>query len=140
MTIEPNKFYRTRDGDKIRVYATDGFGDFRIHGAVHRYNGWQPSFWTITGGYLRDMDSGNDIISEWVDAPEIDWPSMPAWFTHVARDRVGSWYGYDQKPSIRTGSWETSDYIAYRIRSDYYPKFSGDWKESLCERPSPKTV
>ena len=32
--ISKDKQYKTRDGREVRVYATDGAGEFPIHGAV----------------------------------------------------------------------------------------------------------
>lgn len=33
-TFEPGKEYKTRDGRKVRIYATDAGGEYPIHGAV----------------------------------------------------------------------------------------------------------
>jgi len=32
--IDINKKYKTRNGQKVRIYATDGAEDYPIHGAI----------------------------------------------------------------------------------------------------------
>lgn len=41
--------YLTRDGRKARVYATDGCGNYRVHGAILINPGWQPELWDVRG-------------------------------------------------------------------------------------------
>lgn len=40
MKIETGKYYRTRDGHKVLIYATDGRDEW-VHGAVLLDDGWQ---------------------------------------------------------------------------------------------------
>ena len=72
MKIEPNKFYRTRNGLQARIYATDAGGTYPIHGAVLYYGAhWIPQTWTREG---RQSAVGgreaNDLIAEWTDSPK----------------------------------------------------------------------
>lgn len=140
MTIEPNKFYRIRSGKKARIYAIDGAGERPVHGAYEDLCGWYVNNWSEHGVFANGMESDLDLIADWVDAPEVDWPAMPIWVSHLAKDSNGAWFGYDTKPSRENRSWSTPEYKGYRIDPSYFPKFSGDWKDSLVERPNPKTV
>lgn len=139
---EVGKFYQSRDGRKIRIYATDGSDNYSypVHGAVLESTGWVFNTWTIDGWLLSGkVERPLDIVSEWIEKPEVDWASMPAWMRFVAKDNSsGAWYCYDQAPfhSKDEGVWTVSGSIlALRIPRDFEPKFAGDWKDSLCERP-----
>jgi len=50
--ISKDKTYRTRDGREVRIYATDGFGDAHIHGAVKRQDNWDCICWTEDGACI----------------------------------------------------------------------------------------
>ena len=49
--IDINKKYRTRRGDEVRIYATDGSGEKPIHGAFFDtfVKGWISLVWTEHG-------------------------------------------------------------------------------------------
>jgi hypothetical protein len=70
MKIEVGRFYKTRAGQKARIYAIDGGGGHPIHGAIYYSDEeWIPEDWT-TGGfclYGADTSRPNDIVSEWSD-------------------------------------------------------------------------
>jgi len=66
MEIETGKFYKTRDGMKVRIYAVDGYPDYPIHGAILTDDDWVVEQWTQEGFYLwRERECWADIISEW---------------------------------------------------------------------------
>jgi hypothetical protein len=56
--------YRTRDGREARVYATDGAGDYPIHGATRwPREGWEEATWTAEGRYCPHQGKcGADLI------------------------------------------------------------------------------
>ncbi len=57
--ISKDKQYRTRDGREVRIYATDGYTDFPVHGAVKNKEGWMPLQWHLQGYWHptnRDLD------------------------------------------------------------------------------------
>ena len=60
--ININKKYRTRDGQEVRIYATDGGGPYMVHGAIRLPNFWSPTNWDENGLYkaggfvLHDYD------------------------------------------------------------------------------------
>lgn len=49
--IDINKKYKTRDGQDVRIYATDIGGDYPIHGAIRANDGWALTNWTKDGCY-----------------------------------------------------------------------------------------
>ena len=60
--IDKNKQYRTRDGREVRIYATDGFGEFYVHGAVRNTRGgWEPRNWP-GDGRIEVKDCPLDLI------------------------------------------------------------------------------
>jgi hypothetical protein len=57
--FEANKEYWTRDGRRARVYATDGVGNWPIHGAIlYATKGWQVQTWRASGSSAF-MDATN---------------------------------------------------------------------------------
>lgn len=136
LKIEVGKFYKTRDGHKVRIYATDGAREIcAIHGAYLMPIGWDNSAWYSNGSFYGNVDSEFDIISEWIDKPEVNWSTMPAWVNWVAQDKCRSWFGHENKPSISNSCWMS--YTITYIPAPYAPQnYTGDWKDSLVERPS----
>ena len=59
--IDKNKQYRTRDGREVRIYATDGRGEWPVHGAVGNEDGWHPVAWRDDGRWSFGH-SGVDLI------------------------------------------------------------------------------
>lgn len=96
MKVEPNKFYKLRNGLKYRCYATDGGGDYPNHGAVFEFSGWvqvahnsHGNF--VTGDYSDcDIISDYDIVGEWVEPhPAENWTVDAK--LYVSNDEI-NWY------------------------------------------------
>jgi hypothetical protein len=47
--IDKDKQYKTRDGREVRIYATDGGGEYPVHGAIRRGDGWGCEMWGSNG-------------------------------------------------------------------------------------------
>ena len=63
--ISKDKQYRTRDGREVRIYATDGGGDYPVHGAMLGHDGWQHFMWRVNGkSYFDDFDDKPTDIAE----------------------------------------------------------------------------
>jgi len=63
--ISKDKTYRTRDGREVRIYATDGGGDYPVHGAMLGHDGWQHFMWRVNGkSYFDDFDDKPTDIAE----------------------------------------------------------------------------
>lgn len=139
LKIEPGKFYRTRLGDKVRVYAIDGGGSFSIHGAIFT-NRWVGGFWKPTGEF-----DGSDIYNIVSECPPVqrledigfDPTCLPRWSRYIAMDRDGEWWAYDDLPiNFGMDSWASTDrtYSYVKIPPEFEPEnFRGDWKDSLFE-------
>jgi|TARA_R110000851_G_scaffold177474_1_gene324290 hypothetical protein len=60
--IDINKKYRTKDGRKVRIYATDGAGGLLVHGAVKGSEGWSIMKWASYGSVYRQSQSPADLV------------------------------------------------------------------------------
>jgi hypothetical protein len=60
--IDKNKVYKTRDGREVRIYATDGRGEFQIHGAIKTDVGWSCTEWKLNGQSYANRSGPNDLI------------------------------------------------------------------------------
>ena len=106
-----------------------------IHGAILRPDEWVTARWDLTGSNVAQGQY--DLISEWVDKPVVDWGKLAAWHRWVARDERGGWFSFCQKPILGMAHWMIASGCDYcPIPSQYSPTFSGDWKDSLVERPT----
>jgi hypothetical protein len=66
MKIEIGKFYKDREGNKIRIYALDGGLSGEIHGAQLIRGMWQLNTWNNIGKYHAfNTEDAWDIVSEW---------------------------------------------------------------------------
>lgn len=136
ITLTPGKHYRARDGKKVRIYATDGRGPIRCHGAYLTPYGWQLTTWTGGGEYSPGSETVNDIISEWIDRPEGGWEHLPPWIKWRAMDEDGRWFGCEEKPARLSSKWEPDFRKSFiLIPPDYCPTYTGPWTDSLDERP-----
>ena len=62
MKIELGKWYRTRDGREVRIYAVDAGGDYPVHGAVLGEEGWQFNSWALDGRWCPKMTLAVDLV------------------------------------------------------------------------------
>lgn len=62
--IDKNKKYKTKSGCEVRIYATDGDGDYPIHGAV-KYK--DNDYWTLR----KWSDKGNESWEKLNDLIEV---------------------------------------------------------------------
>jgi hypothetical protein len=53
---------QARDGEAVRIYATDGWGGCPIQGAIFRDGGWMLCKWTHEGRYLQRGECGSDLV------------------------------------------------------------------------------
>jgi len=132
LNFEVGKAYRTRDGRKAVCLTTTLSDDYpigiQIDGSLYRA--------TSDGyDYVTKSQSPKDIVGEWVEKPVIDWSTMPAWAKFVAMDSGGYWWWYNNKVTINNDYWEQESGYCGRIPSEYAPKWDGDWRNSLIERP-----
>jgi hypothetical protein len=135
MKIERGKFYRSRDGRKWEVLTTER----RHERSVVCMSGAEVSLLHQNGCYYTDkLISNYDLIEEWTEPVIIPWDDYPKWCRWVAMDSGGEWNGYEERPLQEKDYWDYEGFgILIPIHPDYYPKnFTGDWTESLFERPN----
>jgi hypothetical protein len=122
LNFEVGKAYQTFDGRKAVCLTTTLDGKFRI--------GLQ-----VGGRLIEITGDGVYIVGEWIDKPVIDWSAMPAWAKFVAMDVGGDWWWYEKKPVISGVMFHCKSEYYHEIPSEYAPKWGGDWRNSLIERP-----
>jgi len=138
--IKPNTFVKLRDGSKARIYATDGGPKpYNVHGAIWQETHWNPREWAGCQ-YTIEPNHYRDIIGPWIDKPNCDklWPLLPPWIKYLAMDANNEWYSYSLKPyQWQGGNWfhNSLECSVCYVPKDYAPIYSGDWKDSLVERP-----
>lgn len=140
MKIEVGKFYKTRDGRKVRIYAIEEKGEHPIHGAVFDGHIWISTSFTIIGIFhAHNIDSDSDIVSEWQEPLGFDWDCLPKWADkYISMDNIGRWYCFDGKPYAVRYGWIGFKWIS-QIEDSFYPKnFNGNWKDSLFKNPKYK--
>lgn len=67
--------------------------------------------------------------------PVVDWSLYSRWHKWAAMDADGAWHSYLHKPECTRICFDNDESEYQYIPSEYAPQFSGDWTESLCERP-----
>jgi predicted nucleic-acid-binding Zn-ribbon protein len=54
--------YETKNGLKVRIYATDGKGHRPVHGAIYQEEVWVPINWCNDGSYHQSSSSKFDLV------------------------------------------------------------------------------
>jgi len=135
MKLEKGKFYRSRDGRKWEVLTMERSSkDYPV--IVMRVG--HSDFGALTSKgkcIIGGCEYKSDLIAEWTEPVEIPWSDYPTWCKWVAMDADGEWCCYDSKPNASLSTWINEDFVNI-IHPDYCPRnFTGDWTESLFERP-----
>jgi len=60
--IDKDKRYTTRDGREVRIYATDGAGEYQVHGAILKDGSWFMYSWPANGMDAIGSISNADLI------------------------------------------------------------------------------
>jgi len=93
--IDINKKYHTRDGQEVRIYATDTGGAKKtIHGAVKLKDGWYMLAWS-KNGIVSNIDRNLDLIevrprhkrTAWVNVYEDSKPAL-----HLSRELADQYH------------------------------------------------
>lgn len=73
MTIDTVGFWKTRDGRKVRIYATDGRRQYPIHGAILMGGEWAESSWLADGAHSAELPPRDtDIVGRWPEEREVE--------------------------------------------------------------------
>jgi len=130
-------FWRTRGGWKAEILISDRKHDaFPIVVLHHNNAATISSHCDTCEEYNGEVESSNDLLTPWVDKPVVNWAAMPAWAKAV-------WWS----PGWECWFWSSKVPIKGDIGFDEYetqggipephcpPPWTGDWKDSLVERP-----
>jgi hypothetical protein len=132
MKIEKGKFYKSRNGRKWEVLTTERKDRWRV---VAMDELGSIGCFDEKGNSYIGLCSHSDLIAEWTEPVEIPWSDYPTWCKWVAMDKDGEWCGFVNIPRQRSDGWYSMD-VSFYIPTDYNPRnFTGDWTESLFERP-----
>ena len=63
--ISKDKQYKTRDGREARIYATDGAGEYSVHGALKSSEGWIYTTWGSQG---HIVDPSRETLEDLIEA------------------------------------------------------------------------
>lgn len=97
--IDPTKKYKTRDGREVRIYSTDGGGDFPNHGAYHLPDGtWVPCQWVPSGKFLAGSEHPRDLIEVRPRIQREVWVNV---YEEGASDAVGATAYYTKEYADR---------------------------------------
>lgn len=140
MKLEVGKSYRTRNGLRATCVADNLRGEAPCAVIYHdRFEDWVDTATSDGFHRLASLESYWDLISEWPNTPEVNWSVIPPWFNWVAMDYSGDWIAHGEKPEIsgQLLHWEcaSGDSNEMLIPPAFAPKWTGDWKQSLVERP-----
>jgi len=70
MKIEVGKFYKSKNGNKIRIYNIDKENCNEVHGAMLLQGVWYVNSWSESGHFFSNESiCEKDIIGEWIDPP-----------------------------------------------------------------------
>lgn len=137
MTIKPGK-WKMRNGEmavvEFRTEAATCWHWRGFAGVSRRVTGWLDD-----GKWIGNDRHEQDLIEPWIDRPKVNWSAMPAWANWVTMDSGGKWFWWAKKPDHSEKAWwgnPANPGVLGSIPEGYHPIFSGDWKDSLVERPS----
>ena len=99
--IDIKKQYRTRQGEEVRIYATDGDEDMPVHGAILTKHGWKVNSWARDGKWCPNMTDKVDLIEvkprikidRWVNVYDDGHVSLP----YETEQKAHSWSGGSAK-------------------------------------------
>ena len=142
--IQVNKFYRTRNNQKVRIICNDAPGQYSLIGFIMASTKPNESLYTIcqwlSDGFAVAHHHPNelDIMEPWVDLLEFDWTCLPPWLrSYVAMDKNGKWFAYDFKPDMDISVWRNPAGPQLEIPVSFAPKnFYGAWNYSLRRNPN----
>lgn len=138
LRIEAGKQYFTREGKRVRIYATDGGGTYPVHGAIlYESEGWCAMTWHADGSFQL-VPVAADIVSEDDWREEIPWDHIHPdikWIARSSGDKT--FYGFRARPYadpdgkmwLCTGPWIGLGGVAGM------PKGPEDWRDTLAARP-----
>lgn len=134
LNFTPGRWYKTRGGQKRYCIGTG------LDGTLFMQDARLPSNYYACNpdGTHKFNFKEDDIISEWIDRPEVDWQKYPAWLPWLAMDKDGRWFLYEKEPRTARGedAWvrDSMGDLLLRVPPEYAPSFSGNWQDSLCSR------
>ena len=131
--------YLTRNGNKARVYATDGGGSFPVHGAVYTNGEWEQEKWTPNGCmHINGREAPWDLMThkDWREALTPIFDALAPEYRFVAMDANGNWYAYTALPTLSSDKmhWSPSNGEGALLHLLAMPKSPAPCAETLTAR------
>lgn len=83
-----------------------------------------------------------EIVPKRINKPRVNWDALPDWTNWVSMDENGRWRCFIDKPHLLSNfdMWGVSGDNTGNcsIPVSFCPKWGGEWKDSLTERPRTK--
>ena len=155
MKLEVGKYYRTRDGRKVRVVCNNRKAlNGRIFVGLVEGDDFEYTIYCEESGRADTVDCDYDLVSEWIDKPEFDWSKAAAWHVAVAKSHYArKWYAFDKIPEFSCSescfgyakasvyySGGSVFYAGEQIPDKYAPTWEGDARDSLIIRPGYEVI
>jgi hypothetical protein len=126
-TIEVGKFYKNTCGQKVEVlqfFQRDN--NQCLVGIYTDKSGCPRGSWDL-------VDHASNHWTPWIDEPAIPWDSVPEWLEWWAVDKDGCQFYYESKPILHSFDW--AGYNSLLIPESHRIPYTGNWNESLRQRP-----
>jgi hypothetical protein len=130
-TIEVGKFYKNTCGQKVEVLQFFQRDNKQcLVGIYTDKSGCPRGSWDL-------VDHASNHWTPWIDEPAIPWDSVPEWCQWWAVDVDGGQWFYGSKPEVGGVHWVRSSMEsgAIHIPKHLETLYTGDWRESLQQRP-----
>lgn len=111
---EVGKEYKTRDGRRFRVYATDGKGAFSVHGAILDDGDWVAQSRTADGHYLSNGKPFQSDLMPPVTFGVGEWVTESGTEAVVTEEFEGELFGRfrGSMGDWNAGQWGAADGVA----------------------------
>lgn len=129
LIVKSGVYYVTREGFKCQCVFVG------IRDAIFEFENGDMMCRNKKGRLSEDYFSVGDIVEEWKEAPIVDWSLYAKWHKWMAKDKDDCWFVFWSKPYAGHTRYASNDGMYEQIPSEYSPQFTGDWKDSLIERP-----
>lgn len=130
LPFERDKYYRAKNGEKLRCICTDGPGEYPVIfvspiGVTYRH--------TLDGRIDYFEVDPHDIIAPWIERPTLDQSLLARLFKCAVMDGNRKRLAYtcqDLYVHELSQQWIAREGYLVPIPEEIAPKFDGDWKDS----------
>lgn len=131
------KRFKTRQGDPVIIVHVETELDVKrpVIGYVLNAGRWIILTWELTGKFLRESESGNDLME--ADPPVFEhWDILSPTIVAIAKNANGNWHGFTEIPQKDPFRWHPrgGSHFPLCFLNASFPDCH--WEDSLIERPN----